>query len=52
MKRKNTAGLIAIIMIVSIAIFPIHAEIEEANTSDHLLGGESLTTYTMRQKRN
>jgi len=36
MKRKNMMGLIAVAVIVSVAIFPIHAEIEEANTSDHL----------------
>lgn len=66
MKRKTMMGLIAVAVIVSVAIFPIHAEIEEANTSDHLQDisikikinvtasswGESLTTYTMRQKRN
>ena len=36
MKRKTMMGLIAVAVIVSVAIFPIHAEIEEANTSDHL----------------
>ena len=36
MKRKTMMGLIAVAVIVSVAIFPIHAEIEEVNASENL----------------